>query len=375
MMNLKPPKSQTDSASDNGGANKISDKQKISTLRKAVLDLREEKSQLMKQIAELTLKNNQLIKEREDIEEKHNTMMMDLQRQSTMNSTSLTQSFRQTELIHTSGDQSKQITKLKQELESTIANYEARFSILQTAYKDIERDLKNKEIQNQKLTKDAEEKTALNNQLKKNIEDIERDLFNKIKDLKAEKMEIQLKLKTLDKDIQLKDEELRVIHKGLDDSRFTVAQLQGELEETRGKFIQYKLILQNQFLDFDCLFILRQNLFNDYIFELETAAQKFQYKATDITDLKIKDESSFILTVKSRSKDEVFKIMPNQDLKKICKSIKNFLLKVQQYQISQQQTQVQSPRNNGLLGGLMSIFGGSTSSKSGSNTNSEAKQK
>ncbi|CAD8143538.1 unnamed protein product [Paramecium pentaurelia] len=374
MMNLKPPKSQTDSASDNGSVNKISDKQKINTLKKAVIDLREEKSQLIKQIAELTLKNNQLIKEREDIEEKHNSMMRDLQGQLTMNQSNLTQSSYLKEPNNNSSDQSKQVTKLKQELDSTITNYEARFAILQTAYKEMERDLKNKEISHQKLIKDVEEKTELNNQLKKNIEDIERDLYNKIKDLKAEKMEIQLKFKTLDKEMQQKDEELRVLHKELDDSRFKVAQLQGELEETRGKFIQYKLILHNQFLDIDCLFILRQNLFNDYIFELETAAQKFQYKASDITDLKIKDESSFFLSVKSRSREEVFIIQPNQDLKKICKSIKNFLLKAQQYQINQQHNQAQSPKNNGLLGGLMSFFGG-TQSKNGSNTNSDAKQK
>ncbi|CAD8046184.1 unnamed protein product [Paramecium primaurelia] len=374
MMNLKPPKSQTDSASDNGSVNKISDKQKINTLKKAVIDLREEKSQLMKQIAELTLKNNQLIKEREDTEEKHNSMIRDLQGQLTMNQSNLTQSSYLKEPNNNSNDQSKQVTKLKQELDSTITNYEARFAILQTAYKEMERDLKNKEISNQKLIKDVEEKTELNNQLKKNIEDIERDLYNKIKDLKAEKMEIQLKFKTLDKEMQQKDEELRVLHKELDDSRFKVAQLQGELEETRGKFIQYKLILHNQFLDIDCLFILRQNLFNDYIFELETAAQKFQYKASDITDLKIKDESSFFLSVKSRSREEVFIIQQNQDLKKICKSIKNFLLKAQQYQINQQHNQAQSPKNNGLLGGLMSFFGG-TQSKNGSNTNSDAKQK
>ncbi|CAD8134516.1 unnamed protein product [Paramecium pentaurelia] len=373
MMNLKPPKIQNDSASDNGSVNKITDKQKINTLRKAVIDLREEKSQLIKQIEELTQKNNQLIKEREDIKEKHNTMMRDLQNQLTMNSSS-TQSSLLIEPINNSNDLSKLKTKLKQELDQTITNYEARFSILQTAYKEMERDLKNKEISNQKLVKDMEEKTTLNNQLKKNIEDIERDLYNKIKDLQAEKMEIQLKFKIIDKEMQQKDEELRVLHKGLDDTRFKIAQLQGELEETRGKFMQYKLILHNQFLDIDCLFILRQNLFNDYIFELETAAQKFQYKASDITDLKIKDETSFYLSVKSRSKEEIFIIMPNQDLKKICKSIKNFLLKAQQYQINQQHSQVQSPKNNGLLGGLMSIFG-STQQKNGSNTNSDAKQK
>ncbi|CAD8049874.1 unnamed protein product [Paramecium sonneborni] len=375
MMNLKPPKSQIDSASDTGSVNKISDKQKINTLKKAVIDLREEKSQLTKQITDLTQKNNQLIKEKEDLEEKHQSMMRDLQRQITVNQFSQIQSSSsQAELINNQGDQSKQVFKLKQELEQTIAHNEARFTILQTAYKEMERDLKNKEISNQKLIKEVEEKTQLNNQLKKNIEDIERDLYNKIKDLKAEKMEIQLKLKTLDKEMQQKDEEIRILHKGLDDSRFTVAQLQGELEESRGKFIQYKLILHNQFLDIDCLFILRQNLFNDYVFELETAAQKFQYKASEITDLKIKDETSFYLSVKSRSKEEVFSIMPNQDLKKICKSIKNFLIKAQQYQINQQHAQVQSPKNNGLLGGLMSIFG-NTSSKNGSNTNSDAKQK
>ncbi|CAD8159006.1 unnamed protein product [Paramecium octaurelia] len=337
-MNLKPP-------SENGSVDKISDKQKINTLKKAVIELREEKSQLMKQITELTLKNNQLTKEKEGIEQKPNI-----------------------------GVESIQIAKLQQELASIISNYDARISILQIAYKEMERELKCKEVQNQKLIKEAEEKTTLNNQLQKNIEDIERDLYNKIKDLKAEKIEIQLQLKTLDKEMLQKDEELRVIHKGLDDSRFTVAQLQGELEETRGKFIQYKLIMHNQLLDIECLFILRQNLFNDYIFELETGAQKFQYKANEISDLKIKDESSFTLSMKSRSREEVFVIMPNQDLKKICKSIKNFLLKAQQYQIHQQPTHPQSPKNNGFLGGLMSIFG-STQLKNGSNTNIEAKQK
>ena len=34
-----------------------------------------------------------------------------------------------------------------------------------------------------------------------NLEEIERELYNKIKDLKAERMEIQLKLKTLDIEI------------------------------------------------------------------------------------------------------------------------------------------------------------------------------
>ncbi|CAD8051134.1 unnamed protein product [Paramecium sonneborni] len=373
MMNLKPPKTQIDSASDTGSVNKISDKQKINTLKKAVIDLREEKTQLLKQITDLTLKNAQLIKDKENMEEKFQQMMKD-QRQSIGNSSSYMQSSKLVEPINSNQDQSKQVSKLRQELDQTIDNYEAKLSILQTAYKEIERDLKNKELSNQKLVKEVEEKIQLNNQFKKSIEEIERDLYNKIKELKAEKMEIQLKLKTLDKEVQQKDEELRILHKGLDESRFTVAQLQGELEESRGKFIQYKFILHNQFLDIDCLFILRQNLFNDYVFELETAAQKFQYKASEITDLKIKDETSFYLSVKSRTRDEVFSIMPNQDLKKICKSIKNFLLKAQQYQINQQHTQPQSPKNNGFLGGLMSIFG-NTASKNGSNTNSDAKQK
>ena len=36
-------------------------------------------------------------------------------------------------------------------------------------------------------------------------------------------MQLQLKLKTIDKEMQSKDEEIRVLHKGLDDSRFNVA--------------------------------------------------------------------------------------------------------------------------------------------------------
>ena len=54
MLNLKSPKNQTDSASDNGSLNKVSDKLKLNTLKRAVLDLREEKSQLIKQIADLS---------------------------------------------------------------------------------------------------------------------------------------------------------------------------------------------------------------------------------------------------------------------------------------------------------------------------------
>ncbi|CAD8053909.1 unnamed protein product [Paramecium primaurelia] len=362
MMNLKPPKSQNDSASDNGSVNKITDKQKINTLRKAVIDLREEKSQLIKQIEELNSKK-QLTNKREG-RYRRETQYYD-ERFIALNNY---------EFIQFNAIFSFNRTYKQQELDQIIANYEARFSILQTAYKEMERDIKNIEISNQKLVKDMEEKTTLNNQLKKNIEDIERDLYNKIKDLQAEKMEIQSKFKIIDKEMQQKDEELTVLHKGLDDTRFIINQLQGELEETRGKFMQYKLILYNQFLDIDCLFILRKNLFNDYIFELETAAQIFQYKASDISDLKIKDETSFYLSVKSRSKEEIFIIMPNQDLKKICKSIKNFLLKAQQYQINQQHSQVQSPKNNDLLGGLMSIFR-STQQKNGSNKNSDAKQK
>jgi hypothetical protein len=44
---------------------------------------------------------------------------------------------------------------------------------------------------------------------------------------------------------------------------------------------------------------------------LETAAQRFVYKASEITDLKAKDEKSFMLSVKSRTRDEIFTIGPN----------------------------------------------------------------
>ncbi|CAK72267.1 unnamed protein product (macronuclear) [Paramecium tetraurelia] len=288
-MNLKPP-------SETGSVDDISDKEKINTLKKGVIELREEKSQLMKYITELTLKNNWLIKEKEGTEQKSNI-----------------------------GDESKQIPKLKQQIFLILQeNQPLPFRIMKLAFYFTNSLLG---YGKRKLIKGSVKNTALNNQLQKNIEDIERDLYNKIKDLKAEKIEIQLQLKTLDKEMQQRDDELRVIHKGLDDSRFTVAQLQGELEESRGKFIQYKLILHNQLLDIECLFIFRQNLFNEYIFELETAAQKFQYKASEITDLKIKDESSFTLSIKSRNREEVFVIMHNQDLKRSANLLKTFYQK------------------------------------------------
>ncbi|CAD8048633.1 unnamed protein product [Paramecium sonneborni] len=383
----KPPQGQNDNLSDNGSVNKISDKQKISTLKKAVIDLREEKAQLLKTIQDLTQKNINLNQEKLDLEEKYNSMIRDLQQQiqtlntnqekqrnTLVNSIGSSRLTLQNDQLNNNSNYTKQIKQLQQELKQKTDDNEAQLQILQTGYKELERDLKSKDYQIDKLTKEVEDKNALIIQLRKNIEDIEKDLYNKIKDLNAERMQLQLKLKTIEKEVQLKDEETRVIQKGLDDSRFRVAQILSELEETRGKFLQYKLTLSNQFLDIECLFILRQNLFQEYIFELETTAQRFVYKASDITDLKIKDDQSFYLSVKARSRDEVFKLSPGQDIKKICKQIKNFLQRAQQCLALQQSSQIQSPKNNSLFGGFISIFG-SSSSKNGSHTDSEQKQK
>ncbi|CAD8136757.1 unnamed protein product [Paramecium pentaurelia] len=383
----RPPQGQNDSQSDNGSVNKISDKQKINTLKKAVIDLREEKAQFLKTIQELTQKNNNLTQEKADLDEKYNSVIRDLQQQiqalnnsqekqrnTLVNSIGSPRSLIQNDPLNNNSNFTKQIKQLQQELKQKTDDHEAQLQILQTGYKELERDLKYKDNQIDKLTKEIGDKNTIISQLRKNIEDIEKDLYNRIKDLSTEKLQLQLKLKTIEKEIQQKEEETKIIQKGLDDSRFKTAQLLSELEETRGKFLQYKLTLNNQFLDIECLFILRQNLFQEYIFELETAAQRFVYKASDITDLKIKDDQSFYLTVKARSRDEVYKLGPGQDIKKVCKQIKNFLQRAQQSLALQQSSQIQSPKNNGLLGGLISIFG-SNSSKNGSNANSETKQK
>ncbi|CAK55793.1 unnamed protein product (macronuclear) [Paramecium tetraurelia] len=383
----KPPQAQNDSQSDNGSVNKISDKQKINTLKKAVIELREEKAQLLKTISELTQKNTNLTQEKADLDEKYNSVIRDLQQQiqtlsngqekqrnTITSSLGSPRSLIQNDPLNNNSNLTKQIKQLQQELKQKTDDHEAQLSILQTGYKELERDQKYKDHQIDKLTKEIEDKNTTIQQLRKNIEDIEKDLYNRIKDLSGEKLQLQLKLKTIEKEIQQKDEETKVIQKALDDSRFKIAQLLSELEETRGKYLQHKLTLNNQFLDIECLLILRQNLFQEYIFELETSAQRFVYKASDITDLKIKDEQSFYLTIKSRNRDEVFKLSPGQDIKKICKQIKTFLQRAQQSHALQQSSQIQSPKNNGLLGGLISIFG-SNSSKNGSNTNSESKQK
>ncbi|CAD8052034.1 unnamed protein product [Paramecium sonneborni] len=383
----KLPQGQNDNQSDNGSVNKISDKQKISTLKKAVIDLREEKAQFIKTVQELTQKNINLTQEKSDLDEKYNSMIRDLQlqiqtlntiqdkqRNTLVNSIGSPRSILQNDPLNNNNNFTKQIKQLQQELKQKTDDHEAQLQILQTGYKELERDLKSKDYQIDKLTKEVENKNALITQLRKNFDDVEKDLQNKIKNLTAERMQLQLKLKTIEKEIQQKEEETKVIQKGFDDSKFRIAQLLSELEETREKFLQYKLTLSNQFLDIECLLILRQNLFQEYIFELETSAQRFVYKASDITDLKIKDDQSFYLTVKARSRDEVFKLSPGQDIKKICKQIKNFLQRTQQSIALQQSNQIQSPKNNSLFGGIISMFG-SASSKNGSNTNSEQKQR
>ncbi|CAD8049833.1 unnamed protein product [Paramecium primaurelia] len=68
---------QNNSQSDNGNVNKISDKQKIST----VVELREEKTQLLKTIQELTQQNINLTKEKTDLDEQYNSVIIELQLQ------------------------------------------------------------------------------------------------------------------------------------------------------------------------------------------------------------------------------------------------------------------------------------------------------
>ena len=82
-----------------------------------------------------------------------------------------------------------------------------------------------------------------------------------------------------------------------------------DLEDQRGSFLQHHLILKNQLLEIDCLFILRENIHREIVFELETTMKRFVYKANEITDLSVKDESSFILSINSsKNRKETFKV-------------------------------------------------------------------
>ncbi|CAD8148669.1 unnamed protein product [Paramecium pentaurelia] len=301
----KTTQGQNNSQQDYGSLNKISNTYKISTLKKAVIKLREERLNYQK------LYKNQhkriLIQLRKRQTQMKNTILQLLNCNYKSKFSTLTK-IKQEILLQIILDYLKLLSKMIHLIIMTIQqikqsnfnklkqkqdDHEALLLIIQIAYKEFERDQKQKDYQIDKLTKE------------------------RIKELSAERLQFQLKLKTIEKIIQQQEDETKVLKKGLDDCRFKIAQLLSELEEISGKLLQYKLTLNNQILDIECLFIPRQNLFQEYIFELETSAQRFVYKACMITDLKIKDDQSFYLTIKSRSRDEVFKLGHGQDVKNV----------------------------------------------------------
>ncbi|CAD8069170.1 unnamed protein product [Paramecium sonneborni] len=319
----------SDYASDS--CNIVSDKAKIQVLKKAVFELRQQKEQLEISNQSLSIELNKVLKEKEYNEQSFIELVEELkQRISILEGNiettpvrikSSSNFYTQNEIIEGTTDQQLQnmikVNKqLQQEIKIMQNNFQAQQSILQYQQQNLEKELINKEIIIVKLSKELEEANQLNRQLKKNIQDIEQDLYNKIIDQSQINTDLKIKIQNFESSLIQKETEIQNQEKIIEQQKQNLF----ELEEIKGKFLQHRLILKNQLLEINCVFILRQNIQDEYSLELETTAKRFTYKANEITDLQVKDDKHFILTLSKRQ--ETFKIMQGQDIKKICKSIK-----------------------------------------------------
>ncbi|CAD8062390.1 unnamed protein product [Paramecium sonneborni] len=324
---LKSQKS--DCVSDS--CNNVSDKTKIQVLKKAVLELRVQKEQLEISNQSLSIELNKVLKEKQQNEQslielveeqKQRISILEGNIETTpVRIKSSSNFYTQNDGVEGTTDQQLQnMIKLNKQLQQEIKimqnNFQAQQSILQNEQNNLQKELMNKEVIMGKLSKELEEANLLNKQLKKNIQDIEEDLYNKIIDQSQINTDLKIKIQNLESILLQKEAEMQNLENIIEQQKLNIF----ELEEIRGKFLQHRLILKNQLLEINCVFILRQNIYNEYILELETTAKRFIYKANEITDLQMKDDQHFVLTLSKRQ--ETFKIVQGQDIRKICKSIK-----------------------------------------------------
>ncbi|CAD8155808.1 unnamed protein product [Paramecium octaurelia] len=331
---LKSQKS--DGASDS--CNNGSDKAKIQVLKKAVLELREQKEQLEISNQSLSIELAKVLKEKDQNEQSYIELVEELKQRITILEGNIettpvriqSQSNFSAQIVTAEGTTDQQLQsmiklnkQLQQEIKIMQNNFQAQSCILQHEQNNLQKELSNKESILGKLSKELEEANILNRQLKKNIHDIEEDLYNKIIEQSQINTELKIKIQNLEQGLLQKESEVQNLENIIEQQKVNIL----ELEDIRGKFLQHRLILKNQLLEINCAFILRQNIYNDYILELETPAKRFIYKANEITDLQVKDDKHFILTLSKRQ--EIFKLLQGQDIRNICKSIKSFLIKSQ----------------------------------------------
>ncbi|CAD8167987.1 unnamed protein product [Paramecium pentaurelia] len=331
---LKSQKSE--GASDS--CNNASDKAKIQVLKKAVLELREQKEQLEISNQSLSIELDKVLKEKDQNEQSYIELVEELKQRISILEGNIettpvriqSQSNFSAQIVKAEGTIDQQLQtmiklnkQLQQEIKIMQNNFQAQSSILQHEQKNLQKELSNKETILGKLSKELEEANILNRQLKKNIHDIEQDLYNKIIEQSQINTELKIKIQNFEQNLLENETEKQNLENIIEQQKLNIL----ELEEIRGKFLQHRLILKNQLLEINCAFILRQNIYNDYILELETPAKRFIYKANEITDLQVKDDKHFILTLSKRQ--ETFKLLQGQDIRKICKSIKSFLIKSQ----------------------------------------------